>query len=247
MTDGGPDADQRAVLASLLRFVFGVVLIGMVAIGVALMAPAVVEEFDRLDDIDGWTSPSPSSEPPPAGERNPNVTDPGDPGNSSYETDVETIESWTVEDFVHDEVNERRADHGLEPLDWDGTVASVARAHSYDMAQREYFDHVNPDGEEPFDRFRDVDDYCRGFGENIARTSVDRPVTDPNTGETTTHETAEGLANGLVNQWMNSTPHRNAILEEGETADADWDRGGVGVYITDDGEVFASHNFCNEW
>ncbi|WP_339103352.1 CAP domain-containing protein [Haloterrigena salinisoli] len=240
------ESGDRAVLRSLFRLLVAVALIGALALGTAVMAPAVLEGIDT-GDLEGpggiGSDVTPSSDPPPAGERNPDVTDPDDPGNSSYETDVETVDSVTVEDFVHAKVNDRRAEHGLEPLKWDGTIASVGRAHSYDMAQREYFAHVNPEDEAPMDRFRDVDNYCRGYGENIALTWVDRPVENSATGETVRYRTAEGLAEGLVNQWMNSTDHRRAILEQGTPH---WDRGGVGVYIADDGAVYASHNFCVE-
>ncbi|WP_440771378.1 CAP domain-containing protein [Natronorubrum sp. DTA28] len=245
------DPTDRALLRGILRFFVAVALIGALAFGAVLFAPTViddlggVDEFESPNGVDIGTQPSPSSDPPPAGDRDPNVTDPDDPGNSTYDADVETIDSETVEDFVHAEVNERRAEHGLEPLEWDGTVASVSRAHSYDMAERDYFDHVTPDGEQPMDRFNDVDDYCRGYGENIALTYIDRPVQNPDTDETDRHETAEELANGLVDQWMNSTPHRQAILEEDGVPD--WDRAGVGVYLTDDGEAYASHNFCREY
>ncbi|QSW99119.1 CAP domain-containing protein [Haloterrigena alkaliphila] len=243
------DGDERAVIRSLLRIVVAVVLIGVLALGTTVVAPIVLEDIG-IDSEDFETpnvgsQPAPSSDPPPAGERNPAVTDPDDPGESAYETDVETVDSPTVEDFVHAKVNERRADHGLEPLEWDGTIASVGRAHGYDMAQRDYFAHVNPDDEAPMDRFTDVDNYCRGYGENIALTWVDRRVEQPGDADgTVRYQTAEGLAEGLVNQWMNSTAHRRAILEQGETPD--WDRGGVGVYIDDDGAVYASHNFCLE-
>ncbi|SIS03368.1 CAP domain-containing protein [Natronorubrum thiooxidans] len=248
----GDDRTDRAVVGALLRFVLAVVLIGTLALGTAMFAPTVLEdlgidsdEFEIPNDVDTGPFPPPSSEPPPAGERNPAVTDPADPGESTVQTDVETVDSATVEDFVHAEVNDRRADHDLAPLEWDGTVASVARAHSSDMADREYFDHVTPDGEEPMDRFTAVDDYCRAYGENIAQTWIDRPVGEPGTDDTVRYQTAEALATGLVDQWMNSTPHRQAILEEG-TVPA-WDRGGVGVYLTDDGTVYATHNFCVEW
>lgn len=246
------DSADRGVIRTLLRFFVFVALIGALAFGTAMFAPTVLEdlgidgdEFTVPNSTDTESLPAPSSEPPPTGERNPAVTDPADPNQSAYETDVETVESETVEDFVHAEVNDRRADHGLEALEWDGTVASVARAHSYDMADREYFDHVNPDGEEPMERFTDVDDYCRGYGENIAQTWVDRPVGAPGGDDTAHYQSAEALATGLVDQWMNSTPHRQAILEEGDSPT--WDRGGVGVYIDDDGAVYASHNFCVEW
>ncbi|ELY67273.1 CAP domain-containing protein [Natrinema versiforme] len=238
------DADgsgDRALLRGLLNVVVSLLLICSLALGTALFAPQLIDGLDLgLDN-----RPSPSSDPPPAGERDPSVTDPDDPGNSSYETDIETVRSPTVEAFVHAEINERRADHGLEPLAWDGTIASVSRAHTYDMAQRDYFAHTNPDGEGPYDRFNDVDSYCQGYGENIAMTWVDRRVERPGEAGPVRYQTAEGLATGLVNQWMNSTDHREAILEDGETPR--WDRAGVGVYIDEDGSVYAGQNFCREW
>ncbi len=228
---------DRALLRGLLSLLVAVALVVSLAVGAAVFAPQATDGL-------GLGEPEPSSEPPPAGERNPPVTDPDDPGVTRYETDVETITSPTVEDFVHAEINERRTERGLEPLEWDGTVASVARAHAADMGQRDYFAHTNPEGEGPYDRFRDVDDYCRAYGENIAMTWIDRRVERP-TGGIVRYRTAEALATGLVDQWMNSTDHRRAILEAGETPA--WDRAGVGVYITDDGAVYAGQNFCREW
>lgn len=241
----GADRREPAVLRSLVRLLVFALVVTALLVATVTLAPIVLEDLESLEDVEIVDRPAPSADPPPAGERDPEVTDPADPGDSSYETDVETVTSDAVEDFVHAEVNDRRADHDLEALEWDGTVASVARAHSYDMADRDYFEHTNPDGEDPFDRFSEVDDYCRGYGENIALTWLDSPVDSPGSDEATTYQTAEGLAEGLVDQWMNSTEHREAILEEhGGPA---WDRGGVGVYLADDGGVYASHNFCTEW
>ncbi|WP_226479973.1 CAP domain-containing protein [Natrinema amylolyticum] len=233
------ESTDRALLRGVVSLLIAVALVCSLALGTALFAPQLIDGLGLESDV------SPSSEPPPAGERNPAVTDPDDPGNSSYETDVETVASPAVEDFVHAEINERRAEHGLEPLEWDGTVASVARAHTYDMARREYFSHTNPNGEGPYDRFEDVDSYCQGYGENIAMTWVDRRVQRSDGDDVVRYRTAEDLATGLVNQWMNSTDHRHAILEEGETPR--WDRAGVGVYIAEDGSVYAGQNFCREW
>ncbi|MFA9416558.1 CAP domain-containing protein [Natrinema sp. HArc-T2] len=237
-TNAGGSTD-RGLVRGLVNLLVAIVLVCSLALGTALFAPQLI------DGLDIGEQPSPSPEPPPAGERNPTVVDPGDLGNSSYETDVEVVRSATVEDFVHAKINDRRAAHDLPPLEWDGTVASVARAHSTDMARRDYFAHRNPDGEAPGDRFQDVGDYCRGYGENIAKTWLGRRVSQADGDGIVRHRTAEGLATGLVNQWMNSTSHRQAILEEGRTPS--WDRAGVGVYITDDGAVYAGQNFCQEW
>ncbi len=236
---------DRALLRSVARL-FGLLIVAAVVLVAAIaLGPIGFDDVGGIDEIELRDRPSPSSEPPATGDRNPDVTDPDDPRESAYETSVESVGSEVVEDFVHAEVNDRRADHDLESLEWDGTVASVARAHSQDMAVREYFDHISPDGEGPFDRFQAVDDYCQGFGENIALTYLDQPVGEPGGDDTVTYQTAEGVAEGLVDQWMNSTDHRAAILEADDTPD--WERGGVGVYLTDDGSVYASHNFCQTW
>lgn len=242
---------QRASVVGAVRFLVVAVVVCSLVLGAAVVGPQLVADFeDEIDDLDRFGGidrqplVSPSAEPPPAGERNPELTDPDDPGTSAYETDVERVTSDTVEDFVHAGVNDRRAEHGLEPIDWDGTVASVSRAHSVDMADQGGISHVNRAGQSPYDRFTDVADYCRAYGENVAMTWVDRPVRQSADGETVRYYTAEELGDGLVEQWMNSPDHRAAILEE----DIDgWDRGGVGVYVTEDGQVFATHNFCTEW
>ncbi len=38
------------------------------------------------------------------------------------------------------------------PLELDGSLRCAARIHSQDMAERNYFSHTNPDGDEPWDR-----------------------------------------------------------------------------------------------
>ena len=239
---GADSPDERSAtggsrVASALRLVLTIALLCGLVFGAMTIAPSVVDEIDDL--------PSPSEDPPPAGERDPEVADPDDPNGTTYETDVETVTSEDVEDFVHAEVNDRRAEHDLEALEWDGTVASVSRAHSGDMHDRNYFEHTNPDGEDPYDRFDDVAGYCRSYGENLAMNWLGQSVESPNESTTVEYQTAEGIAEGLVEQWMNSPDHRDAILEDGETQE--WDRGGVGVYLSDDGEVYATHNFCTEW
>ena len=236
---GRDDRHRNRGVLKLLRFLLVVLIVSGLAIGGAMLAPGLVE------DLGAFTHPAPSEEPPEAGDRNPELVDPDDPSETTYETSVETVSSEAVEDFVHAEVNDRRAEHGLDPIEWDGTIASVSRAHSADMAEREYFAHVNPDGEGPHDRFEAVADYCRAYGENVAMTWVDRSVERPDDGEIDEYRTAEELAEGLVEQWMQSPDHRDAILEEG--LNRGWDRGGVGIYLTDDGQVYATHNFCTDW
>lgn len=229
----GSDRDRARADRGSVRalFLLIAVVLGALALGVAF-APQGLDVV--LDE------PPPATEsPPPAGDRDPDRRHPDDPGSSTYEGGSVTIDSNAVEEHVHREVNDRRAEHGREPIDWDGTVASVSRAHSVDMYERDYVGHENPDGDGPIDRFDEVGNYCRGYGENVAVTWVDADVRRADGDGIDRYETAAELAAGLVDQWMRSPPHREVILE-------DWDRGGVGVYLTAEGRVFATHNFCLE-
>jgi len=146
-----------------------------------------------------------------AGER-----DPDDPGESTYETaDGGVVRSGDVERAIHAEVNAIREDRGREPLAVGPYLASVARAHSEDMAARDYFSHANPEGERPSDRYGDEwrEDCPGGIGENIAAYAD------------ASGDSAGEIASTLVAQWMGSDAHRAAILSDSFT------REGVGVYL----------------
>lgn len=65
-------------------------------------------------------------------------------------------------------VNAERAKVGAKPLVMDSTLVEVARMHSEDMWRRQYFSHVNLDGETPFDRMREGGSRFRAAGENLA-------------------------------------------------------------------------------
>ena len=98
-------------------------------------------------------------------------------------------------------VNAERAAAGCGPVTWDGGLAAVAQAHSADMRDRGYFDHVNLDGLDPFDRADRAGVSARA--ENIAWGQVD--------------------AADVMASWMDSAGHRANILNCGLT------RLGVGV------------------
>lgn len=78
-----------------------------------------------------------------------------------------------------------------EPLALNPYLTAAARAHSADMAARNFFDHTNPDGDSPTDRARDAG-YGGTAGENIAAG----------------HATVD-LAHRA---WMESVGHRKNIL-----------------------------------
>lgn len=64
--------------------------------------------------------------------------------------------------------NEEREKHGLLPLEWDDTLAELAKAHGEDMIARDFVAHDNPDGETPFDRMKAAGVSYLYAGENIA-------------------------------------------------------------------------------
>lgn len=109
---------------------------------------------------------------------------------------------------MRDLVNRERTAHGLQPLEHDPSLVPVARTHSRDMWRRGYFSHVDPDGDDPFDRMREGAVRFRQAGENLALAR-------------TTALAHRGL--------MNSPAHRRNILRPAFT------RIGVGVV---DGEPY---------
>lgn len=95
-----------------------------------------------------------------------------------------------VEELVH-LVNAHRVSVGCEPLMWHFAVAEVARAHSQDMVDRDFFAHTNPDGESPFDRLTAAGIAYSRAAENIAFG----------------YSTAEAVLEG----WLDSPGHRANI------------------------------------
>jgi uncharacterized protein YkwD len=83
------------------------------------------------------------------------------------------------------------------PLTMDPNLQCAARVHTMDMAERDFFDHDNPDGDGPDDRMEAAGYDGRGWGENIAA------------GNSTAEETME--------QWMDSPGHCRNIMNDGYT------------------------------
>jgi uncharacterized protein YkwD len=96
----------------------------------------------------------------------------------------------SVEGQVLALVNQERAAAGCGALVANPGLASVARAHSADMRDRGYFDHVNLEGLDPFDRAAAAGLDARA--ENIAYGQPDPAA--------------------VMDAWMNSSGHRANIL-----------------------------------
>jgi uncharacterized protein YkwD len=149
--------------------------------------------------------------------------------------------------MIHSRINDIRTRHGLSSLNWDQELAAIALAHSRDMAERNYFDHVSPEGKDFADRYREhgysrttrVGNVEYAGGENLFLGNVVKSYTyDQNTGEILSYSyfTLESLADTAVEGWMESPGHRENILTP-------FSREGIGVWVDDDGEVYITQNF----
>ena len=88
--------------------------------------------------------------------------------------------------------NAERAKNGLNPLEWNDSLAELGEAHCEDMVNRNFFAHNNPDGETPFDRMKKAGISYRAAGENIAA--------------------GQYSPEAAVKAWMESPGHRQNIL-----------------------------------
>lgn len=79
---------------------------------------------------------------------------------ASLETSYETL--------LFELVNAERKKHGVSVLQNAPKVADVARKHSLDMGNNDYFNHDNLKGESPFDRLANGGIKFKSAGENIA-------------------------------------------------------------------------------
>ncbi len=138
-------------------------------------------------------------------------------GSNPIGSDVEDLlpisEIRPLEEEMFDMVNSDRADSGLAPLVHDDELRQVARYHSEDMYLRDYFDHIDPDGESPSDRADNAGIDYVVIGENI----------EWNMGHSNPVEYAE-------QGFMASPGHRANILFDGYNA--------VGVGIASVGDKY---------
>jgi len=124
--------------------------------------------------------------------------------------------------------NQERMTRGLNVLRWDDDLAEIARKHSQDMAENDYFAHTNLAGDGPserakkqgYDTYKELGGgwYTEGIGENIGMMPTGNVE-----GKGYVSNDPDSIAKAQVESWMNSPGHRANIL------DPDYDKLGVGV------------------
>lgn len=127
----------------------------------------------------------------------------------------------SVEQTVFNLINQKRAELGLKPLIWNDDLEKIARGHSENMAEYDFFSHRGLDGKAVSDRADSAGlSKWRSIGENIA---FNRGYADP-------------IAKA-VDLWLNSPSHKNNLLS------ATWKESAVGVAITEDGSYYFTQVF----
>ena len=138
-------------------------------------------------------------------------------GKSSDLPDVD-IEITDEENRLTSLVNDRRNNQGLGSLITHPSLVLVARKHSEDMRDRDFFSHVNPDGKDVSDRAEVEGITYQHIGENIAWVALsDGSQEDP-------------LAMAVSN-WMDSSSHRQMILNEAVS------HTGTGIAVKNDEKI----------
>lgn len=205
--------------------------------GIAIVV--ITANFAGLVTIDGLAAPinrDPAGSPP----AQTGTPDPSKQHGYSREA---------VEDEFLRLLNAERVSRGKQSLSERDVLTEMGEAHSQNMAEHDYLGHVEPDGDTIEDRYRrrGLLPECRlpldGSGryyagaENAAHFWVNERVklTDD---ETIYVADETDLARGIFRSWMNSPPHRKAMLV------ASADEAGLGLHIDDRGKVYASLELC---
>jgi uncharacterized protein YkwD len=122
----------------------------------------------------------------------------------SYQSKADSSTASSREQKVAELLNRERKSRGLSSLMVSQRAAEAARMHSSDMSRNDFFSHNGSDGADGGERLKRAGYTWSAWGEIIG------------------WET-EGSPESMVRQWMNSPPHRSAILSR------DYEEFGVGL------------------
>ena len=146
-----------------------------------------------------------------------------------------------VKRWIGHYVNQARQAHRLHTLTTDDKLARVARRHSQDMAEHDFFDHVNLRGERPHQRAKQEGLTC-GLGENLYQTyQYDSYQTIYSAGQITVKydwKDERRIASDTVDAWLGSPSHRVNVLSRSFTVH------GIGVALSPGLKVFVTQNLC---
>ncbi len=155
------------------------------------------------------------------------------------------INTKDLEVRIHDLINMERHNAGLRPFVLDKKLCVVARSHSKDMAERNYFSHINHEGEDFLSRYRKNGVVCgvrvgRSIylgGENIFCNNLYSSIIYTGGRAHYNWNSLEEIARSTVKGWMKSHGHKKNILHPVFRSQ------GIGITIKD-GKVYVTEDFC---
>ena len=213
---------KRAIIALIILAVAGYFLYPVFQSG------EIQSSFQSVgEDISSWWTESSNYSPP--------VT------SSKPENNIQELEKQ-----IHVLINEEREKRELPALAWNDKLNVIARKHSQDMANRNYFSHEDPEGHDFSYRYRQegfncevrVENYIYMGAENIFQNNLYDSITYYSGIPSYDWNSQEEIAESTVQEWMNSPGHRRNILT------AYLKREGIGVAISNDDKVYITENFC---
>jgi len=167
----------------------------------------------------------------------------GPPEEFEY-LDYTNYNIFEMEKNIHSLINDERTRLGLNTLEFDEHLALIARKHSKDMADKNYFSHFDLPGNDFSYRYEQSNYDCKIVvgnlihlgAENLFKYNIAKLVYT--SGGVAEYNSQAELEVAAVEGWMNSPGHRENIEKEF------WLKEGIGVYIDEEGDVLVTENFC---
>lgn len=117
------------------------------------------------------------------------------PQESVRKRDRMAVAQGDLSRLIHSEINDIRQSYGLQPLRWNANVANVARQHSQNMADNNFFSHADPQGNTALERLLAAGIQFNLVAENLAL-----------------NENAPDPVALVIEGWLDSPGHRQNIL-----------------------------------
>ncbi|MBS1953965.1 MAG: hypothetical protein JST89_07265 [Cyanobacteria bacterium SZAS-4] len=153
----------------------------------------------------------------------PNIVGGSASAKSKPSESMAAYESYMIELINHD-----RTANGSHPIQANAALSALARAHAKDMATRDFFNHVNPDGVDPQARAANAG-IRGGTFENIAYQG----------GFESGYQQLQAAESIMMNEPKNQQNHRSNIL------DPDHASVGVGVMRASNGKLYVVQEFSH--
>lgn len=125
--------------------------------------------------------------------------------------------------------NHERGRRGIDDLQWSPELAHVNDYHAWDMWNRNYFHHDEPDGDGPENRVEQFGYQCP---DNLDELQVSNEILEG--------ESIRETASEIINSWLKSDSHRRGLLSNENELSA------IGIYVDQSGTVYTVMILCDE-